>query len=83
MDILGSMKEKFSEQQTALKDALVKQIKTEVPKQKFSPAIRDWAVDNLGIQDMQALIQEFGKEAVNQLLYESYKSRTFDKRRQK
>lgn len=79
MDVLGSMKDRILEQQTALTSTLVKQIKTETTRTEFTPAIRDWVVDNLGVQDMQMLIQEFGQDAVERMLYERYKP---DKRRQ-
>ena len=79
-DILDSMKEKLLEKHNNLKDILVTQIKIEAPKKKTSPVLRDWAVDHLGFQDIEKLIGEFGREAVNRILYEKYISQ-FDRRR--
>lgn len=81
-DILELMKSKFTERRIEFKDALVRQIKTEVPKHKFPPTIRNWAFTDLSDEDKMALIQEFGPEKVNRALYERHKSQ-FDKRRTK
>lgn len=81
-DYLGIMKEKIIQQRTEFKDALVRQLKSEVPSMKVPAELKEWAVENLGWEDLGDLVNEFGKDAVNKLLFETYKSK-FDKRRTK
>jgi hypothetical protein len=39
-------------------------------REKIPLHMKKWAVDNLGLQDMQDLLNEFGDEAVDYLLYQ-------------
>ena len=67
-DLLGSMREKLLSNRGSLKDALVKQLKKQVPKAGPSSMEKIWALDNLGIMDMMQLRQEFGDDAMNNLV---------------
>ncbi|MCJ7828240.1 MAG: hypothetical protein MUP81_00670 [Dehalococcoidia bacterium] len=79
-DYFGTIKDKIIQQRTDFKDALVRQLKTEVPTMKIPAAQKEWADENMGWEDWPDLINEFGREAVNRLRAEIYQSK-FDKRR--
>jgi len=59
-------------------DIMSKQFKGErnLSPDRLSPMAKIWAVDNLGLQDMDELRQEFGDEAIGYVLYQINKSRS-------
>ena len=67
-DLLGAMKTQILSQRGVLKNSLIKQLKMQVPKASPSSMEQIWAVDNLGIMDMMELRQEFGDDAMNNLI---------------
>ena len=61
--------EKTMNLQDRVIDAIVKRTKGEKPfaMEEIPPDIKMWVVDNLGTQDVQELVSEFGIESVNRL----------------
>jgi len=69
-DSMTAVRRKILDQRGKLFNHLVTQFKgtKPFPQESFTPAQKIWASENLGYEDMGALRQEFGDEAVNYTL---------------
>jgi hypothetical protein len=81
-DLLGSMKAGLLKQRGRLKEALVKQLKLQVPKGGIPAHRQIEALDNLGLMDMMKLRQEYGDDALNNLIFNIEKLRADGRRTQ-
>jgi len=69
--------EKIIQRKTKVTDLISRQYKSTRPfaSRKLSTEEQLWAIDNLGFEDMQELRQEYGDEALNDLLFRIHKLR--------
>ena len=76
--------DKVMNRQRGVSDTIAQRFKGTSPfaTEKLSPTAKIWAIDNLGIEDMNELRQEFGDEAIGYMLYQVNKMR-YDGRRQR
>jgi hypothetical protein len=63
-------------------DHIAKRLKNTKPyaTEIIPPSVKIWAVDNLGIMDMQEITQQYGLEAVSELIAEAEKLRADGRR---
>jgi hypothetical protein len=69
---LDKISNKVSKRASRLSDNLTLQLKGQKTpfREAISPSMKKWAWNNLGTQDMQELIKEFGYDSVNYLGYQ-------------
>lgn len=81
-DLLGSMRDGVLAQRDALKGALVKQLKMQVPKGGIPAWRKIQAMDNLGIMDFMKLRNEYGDKAIDELFGDIYALKADGRRKQ-